>query len=178
MPKEQHLTMYNTRRTFNLVTTTRDEENRAIKVTRLNEQKVRKQMEKLKRQLHKEQEQWETEKAERDHEEAIWEEELLKEPEDRDESKRPPKRPRMRPKPMSKRDNHTYLLYKNKHDDDYVKELVLQHGGFIQYYTDTILPNASLLVYPFLLYLISSYCLFLTLHLLMQVTYNLYQSNF
>ncbi|AEW47172.1 hypothetical protein BCP78_0165 [Bacillus phage BCP78] len=94
MARKKGLNVYNTDRTFNINLTTKQEESKFVKVTRLNEKEIEREMDKLK-----------------------------------EESAR-----------FSKRNDKTYLLFKQRYPNDTLHSKIFNHGGSIKYYSDGRVP--------------------------------------
>lgn len=94
MVRKKSLNVHNTDRLFNLNLTTKQEESRFIKVTRVNEADIERQMDELKKQSIR----------------------------------------------YNRRDNKTYMLYKQRYGNDTVQNKVFDHGGFVYYYTTDRIP--------------------------------------
>jgi hypothetical protein len=94
MARQKVLNIHNTDRMFNLNLTTKQEEGNFVKVTRINEKEIERNMDRLK------------EKSTR----------------------------------FNRRDKSRYMLYKQRYSNDTVQDKVLDHGGFISYYTTDRVP--------------------------------------
>ncbi|WZK93385.1 hypothetical protein [Bacillus phage BvP] len=94
MTRKKSLNIHNTDRLFNLNLTTKQDENSFVKVTRLNEKQVEKEMDELKAQSRR----------------------------------------------FNKRNEKSYILYKQRYGNDTVQDKVFDHGGYIYYYTTDRVP--------------------------------------
>ena len=94
MTRKKSLNIHNTDRLFNLNLTTKQDESQFIKVTRLNEKQIEKEMDELKAQSRR----------------------------------------------FNKRNEKSYMLYKQRYGNDTVQEKVFDHGGYIYYYTTDRVP--------------------------------------
>lgn len=93
--RDKRLNIYNTDRYFNINLMKRDDIASKIKVTRLNEDEIEKDMDEL---------------------------------------------ASMSTHRMAMRDDNAYILFQEKYNNDRLVRKVLNHGGSVSYYTDTIVP--------------------------------------
>jgi hypothetical protein len=94
MTRKKSLNIHNTDRMFNLNLTTKQEQANFIKVTRLNEKMIEREMDELKRKSAR----------------------------------------------FNKRNRKSYLLYKERYSNDTVQDKIMNHGGYIHYYTTDRVP--------------------------------------
>lgn len=94
MIRRRSLNVHNTDRLFNLNLITKQEESRFIKVTKLNESDIEKDMDKMESLSGR----------------------------------------------YNRRDGNRYLIYKQRYSNDSVQEKIMNHGGFIYYYTNDRVP--------------------------------------
>lgn len=94
MSRKKVLNIHNTDRLYNLNLTTKRSESNFIKVTRLNEKEVERNMNKLKEASTR----------------------------------------------FNKRDDKSYLLYKERYSNDTLYDKIFDHGGFVTYYTTDRVP--------------------------------------
>src|SRR5699024_4244927 len=90
MTRRESLNVHNSNRMFNCNLTTKQEEGKFIKVTTMNQDRLNKEMDSLKK-----------------------------------ESTR-----------YNIRDNNRYLLYKQRYGNDTLNDKIIDHGGFVHYYTE------------------------------------------